>query len=126
MSVRARLIVLALICGVAACDQPLSPTVNTGLTGVVVRGPIAPVCEVSKPCDAPFSAAFGVYENTRRVSGFRSDANGRFTVMLPAGVYRVIPDADAPVIQPPAQVKTVEVLPVGLTEVRLEFDTGIR
>ena len=124
---RARVSLLALIVAVAAaCDQPLSPTVDTGLTGVVVRGPITPVCEIGRPCDAPFSAAFDVYENARRVAGFRSDADGRFTVMLPAGIYRVIPAADAPVIQPPAQVKTVEVLPVGLTQVRLEFDTGIR
>jgi hypothetical protein len=118
---------LALIVAVgASCSDSLSPTVATGLTGVVVRGPIAPVCTNDRPCDAPFSAAFDVYADGRRVAGFRSDAQGRFTVMLPPGVYRIIPTADAPVIQPPAQVKSVEVLPVGLTEVRLEFDTGIR
>jgi hypothetical protein len=109
-----------------ACDQPVSPTPNTGLTGVVVRGPIAPVCEIDKACDAPFSAGFDVYLNARRVAGFRSDADGRFSVALSPGVYRIIPAADAPIIQPPAQVKEVEVLPVGLTPVRLEFDTGIR
>ena len=119
--------VLALIIAFAtACHQPLSPMVDTGLTGLVVRRPIAPVCEIDRPCDAPFSASFDVYENARRVAGFRSDSDGRFTVMLAAGVYRVVPGADAPVIQPPAQVKNVEVLPVGLTKVRLEFDTGIR
>src|SRR5919197_3247640 len=107
MSVRARFAVLAMIGAVAtACDQPQSPTgIETGLTGVVVRGPIAPVCEIDRPCDAPFSAAFGVYENTRRVTEFRSDADGRFTVMLRAGTYRIVPAADAPIIQPPAQVK---------------------
>ncbi len=119
--------VLALVVAFAsACHQPLSPTVETGLTGVVVRGPVAPVCEVNKPCDAPFSAAFDVYQNTRRVAGFRSDTDGHFSVMLAAGSYRIIPAADAPIIQPPAQVKTVEVQPVGLTQIRLEFDTGIR
>lgn len=111
---------------VTACNQPLSPTLSTGLTGVVVRGPIAPVCEVDLSCDAPFSAAFNVYQDARRVAGFRSDADGRFTVMLPAGVYRLVPNADAPIIQPPAQAKTVEVLSAGLTQVRLKFDTGIR
>ena len=127
MSARARLSVLALLCSIAtACDQPPAPTDDTGLTGVVVRGPIAPVCEIDKPCNSPFIAAFGVYENTRRVAGFRSDANGRFTVTLAAGTYRIIPAADAPIIQPSAQVKTVDVHPVGLTQVTLEFDTGIR
>ena len=124
---RARLCVLALIVAVGtACDQPLSPTTETGLTGVVVRGPIAPVCQIDRPCNAPFSAAFDVFENARRVAGFTSDAEGRFTVMLPAGAYRVVPAADAPILQRPAQVRTVEVLSVGLTQVRLEFDTGIR
>lgn len=124
---RARLCVLALIVAVGtACDQPLSPTIDTGLTGVVVRGPIAPVCEIDRPCNAPFNATFDVFDDARRVAGFRSDAEGRFTVTLPAGAYRIVPAADAPIIQRPMQVKTVEVLPVGLTQVRLEFDTGIR
>jgi hypothetical protein len=125
--VRAELGVLTIICTLAsACDQPVSPTVTTGLTGVVVRGPIAPVCQINVACDAPFSAAFSVLQDARRITEFRSDADGRFTVMLRAGIYRIVPAADAPIIQPPAQVKTVEVLPGGLTQVRLEFDTGIR
>jgi hypothetical protein len=125
--VRAGLGALMIICTlVSACDQPVSPTVTTGLTGVVVRGPIAPVCQINVACDAPFSAAFSVDQGARRITEFRSDADGRFTVMLDAGTYRIVPAADAPIIQPPAQVKTVEVLPVGLTPVRLEFDTGIR
>jgi hypothetical protein len=47
-------------------------------------------------------------------------------VLLPSGVYRVVAGADAPIMSPLSQARTVEVLPVGLTEVRLEFDTGIR
>ena len=46
--------------------------------------------------------------------------------MLTAGVYRVVPDADAPIFSPQSQGKTVEVLAVGVTEIRLQFDTGIR
>jgi len=121
-----RLCALLLVAGSAACDGPVSPTVDTGLTGVVVRGPVTPVCVVDSPCEAPFSAAFDVYQNVRRVGGFTSDADGHFTVKLPPGAYRVIPSADAPIIQPATQVKTVDVGPVGLTEVQLQFDTGIR
>ena len=128
MRIPARLSALALLGAVAtACNQPPAPTPDTGLTGVVVRGPITPgPCVIDRPCDAPFSAAFDVYENTRRVAGFRSDANGRFTVMLAAGTYRIIPAADAPIIHPSTQAKTVDVLPVGLTQVSLDFDTGLR
>lgn len=110
----------------AACEQPLSPTVTTGLTGTVVRGPITPVCRIETSCDAPFSAEFSVEQNNRRVQRFRSDADGHFLVMLAPGVYRIIPDARAPIFSPQSQARTVEVLRVGLTEVRLEFDTGIR
>jgi hypothetical protein len=118
---------LALVsAAVTGCDQPLSPTVTTGLTGVVVRGPVTPVCRIQLPCDAPFSATFSVEQNARRITEFRSDADGRFMVMLPSGVYRVVAGADAPILSPVSQAKTVEVSPVGLTEVRLEFDTGIR
>lgn len=126
-AVRARLGVLVLLCvGATSCRQPLSPAVETGLTGVVVRGPIAPVCQIDRPCAAPFSAEFVVYDDARRIAGFTSDPQGRFTVMLPPGMYKVVPSANAPIIQPSAQVKTVEVQSVGLTEIRLEFDTGIR
>ncbi|HWK08978.1 MAG TPA: hypothetical protein VNR64_02930 [Vicinamibacterales bacterium] len=110
----------------AACSHPAGPTITTGLTGVVVRGPIAPVCQVQTACDAPFAATFSVEQGGRRVTDFRSDENGHFTVTLAQGTYRIVPGADAPVISPASQAKTVEVMPVGLTEVRLEFDTGIR
>ena len=101
----------ATIAGCASAGS--TPSTMTGLTGVVMRGPVTPVCRVDVPCDAPFSATFEVYQNSRRVARFQSDADGRFSVTLRPGMYRVIPGADAPIIQPPTQVKSVEVLPVG-------------
>jgi hypothetical protein len=108
------------------CHSPSGPTLTTGLTGTVLRGPITPVCQIQVPCDAPFSADFSVEQNGRMVSGFRSDQDGRFTVMLEPGAYRVVPAANAPIIFPASQAKTVDVRPGGLTEIRLTFDTGIR
>ena len=50
-------VVLALLVGAGACSsQPLS-SLTTGLTGTVVRGPVAPVCQTGESCDAPFSVA---------------------------------------------------------------------
>jgi hypothetical protein len=111
---------------VTACRAPGSPTPTTGLTGVVLRGPITPVCQFDVACDAPFSAGFTVERDQRAVAHFRSNAAGHFTVRLQPGTYRIVPDADAPVISPTSQAKVVEVDQVGLTEVRLVFDTGIR
>ena len=110
----------------AACSNPESSSPTTGLTGLVVRGPITPVCRLDIPCDAPFSAGFTVERNRSQVAQFRSDAAGQFTVWLSPGTYRIIPDSDAALLAPAAQAKTVEVGNVGLTNVRLEFDTGIR
>lgn len=127
MRTRAGLVALALSsAALTACGKVVSPTVTTGLRGVVVRGPIMPVCQVEVPCDAPFSATFSVEQGGRLVTQFRSDDDGHFTVMVPAGTYRIVPGPDAPIVSPQSQARTVEVLPVGVTEIRLEFDTGIR
>jgi len=113
---------------IAACASAGStPSTTTGLTGVVMRGPVTPVCRVDVPCDAPFSATFNVERNGRRVTQFQSDAAGQFTVLLAPGAYTVVPSTDAPVISPASQMKSVTVADNGmLTVVRLMFDTGIR
>jgi hypothetical protein len=121
-----RSMLLAVLGFTAACSSPAAPTPSTGLSGVVVRGPITPVCVQNVPCSAPFSAAFSVEQGGRIVSQFRSDADGRFSVPLAAGAYVVVPAADAPLLAPTTQTRPVTVGANGFTEVRLEFDTGLR
>jgi hypothetical protein len=118
--------VVALIIASATAGCGGTVVVDTGLTGVVLRGPIQPVCQVGASCDAPFAAIFTVQQGGRAITMFRSDANGQFEVMLAPGAYTVVPAPDAPVISPTSQGKPVVVGPQGLTTVRLEFDTGIR
>jgi hypothetical protein len=60
------------------------------------------------------------------IATFRSDAQGHFEVRLPAGTYLIVPGPDAPIISPSGQAKQVVVGSDGLTQVHLEFDTGIR
>jgi hypothetical protein len=121
------LLALALALAAAGCDYvAITITTDTGLVGIVVRGPVQPVCQAQTPCDAPFGASFTVEQNGRAVATFRSDAQGRFQVHLAPGSYLVVPGPDAPIISPSAQAKPVVVGPDGLTSVRLEFDTGIR
>ena len=117
--------VATVLAGCASAGSSPSPT--TGLTGFVMRGPVTPVCRVDVPCDAPFSATFDVERSGRRVAQFQSDDAGQFTVLLTPGAYTVVPAADAPIISPSSQVKSVTVADTGmLTTVRLTFDTGIR
>lgn len=103
-------------------DTPL----DTGLTGLVLRGPIAPVCTTDQPCDAPFAATFTVTRAGRSVRRFASAADGTFTVLLEPGSYRIVPAPDAPIISPTTQVQDVVVGDSGLTTDTLFFDTGIR
>jgi hypothetical protein len=114
--------IAALSCRGATDTSPLT----TGLTGIVTRGPITPVCMVNVACEAPFAAHFTVRRGSSTVAAFESDAAGAFEVRLAPGNYSVVPGADAPVISPGAQVKPVTVGPSGLTVVQLSFDTGIR
>jgi hypothetical protein len=124
----ARIVLIAAAAVIGACASAApSPSMMTGLTGVVMRGPVTPVCRVDVPCDAPFSATFNVERSGRRVTQFQSDTAGQFTVFLAPGAYTVVPNTDAPVISPSSQIKSVTVADNGmLTVVRLTFDTGIR
>jgi hypothetical protein len=123
-----RVVLIAAAAAIAACaSAATSPSTTTGLTGVVMRGPVAPVCRVDVPCDAPFSASFMVEQDGRRVAQFQSDAAGQFTVYLRPGGYVIVPGADAPIIGASQQRKSVTVADDAmLTVVRLTFDTGIR
>jgi hypothetical protein len=118
---------LLLIGALSAACSSTAPSPVTGLTGVVIRGPVTPVCRVDVPCDAPFAASFTVQQSGRTVAQFQSDASGQFTVFLRPGNYIVVPSADAPIISPGGQGKQVTVTDSGmLTTIRLMFDTGIR
>ena len=121
-----RAAILLVACILATACSASGPSPATGLTGTVVRGPITPVCRVDVPCDAPFSAGFTVQRSGRVVAQFRSDADGHFTVSLDPGAYTVVPDADAPIFMPVRQSRPVTVGDMGVTVVRLTFDTGIR
>jgi hypothetical protein len=123
-----RIVLIVIAAAVAGCASAgSSPSPTTGLTGVVMRGPVTPVCRVDVPCDAPFSATFNVERSGRRVAQFQSDAAGQFTVLLSPGAYTIVPNTDAPIISPSSQAKSVTVADNGmLTVVRLTFDTGIR
>ena len=100
MSTYYRAIWTAVSIGMMAACSTTAPSPSTGLTGVVVRGPVTPVCRVDVPCDAPFSATFNVERSGRRVTQFQSDTAGQFTVFLQPGMYTVVPNSDAPGISP--------------------------
>ena len=120
------LLFAALLTGCDAGPLGVPGPGETGLQGRVLRGPVQPVCREGEPCDEPFSAGFTVQRGRRTVGTFATGVDGRFAVRLSPGTYGIIPDADAPLMQPEFQRRDVTVGSDGVTEVEVVFDTGIR
>jgi len=113
------------VLGAAGCGA-FASDVDTGLEGVVRRGPVTPVCLPATPCIAGFAARFEVLRAGRRIATFNSNVDGTFQVRLRPGRVTIVPTADAPLVAPNGQRREVDVGPSGLTHVELDFDTGIR
>jgi hypothetical protein len=99
---------------------------KSGLYGVVMRGPITPVCRIGKPCSAPANGVVIVFARYGRVAArVRTGIGGRYRVSLAAGRYTVrlpVRPAIGRGLEPPS------VLVRAGRYVRADFalDTGIR
>jgi len=119
-------IILMVFFALIACENN-KEEITTGLDGKVYRGPINPVEMEGQINDAPFSALFRVYNSKNKlIKSFSSNAAGEFMVMLAPGNYKIIPDKSAPIMSAESQVKEITVNAVGITNLDLYFDTGIR
>jgi len=60
------------------------------LTGLVMRGPIAPVCAAEQPCAEPAAKVTLLFVRNGAIAG-RTITNvyGRYRLRLPAGIYAV-------------------------------------
>jgi hypothetical protein len=102
---------------------------SSGIEGQILRGPMCPgPVRPNTPCpDQPFSATFTVVDAEERlVTRFQTDAQGRFRLLLPPGVYTIIPEPSAPVMRPGSQRRQITVSSQQFTQVTLVFDTGMR
>lgn len=96
------------------------PAEGSGVEGVVMRGPVTPVCTPESPCDAPApGVAVQALQSGSVVATATTDRNGRFRISLAAGDYMVRTLGSA-------KAQSVHVSPSRLTEVALYIDTGIR
>jgi hypothetical protein len=60
------------------------------LSGVVMRGPIAPVCVAEQPCDEPAANVTLVFVRNGAVAGHAvTDRGGHYRLRLRAGSYTV-------------------------------------
>lgn len=102
-----------------------SPSGETGITGIATIGPTCPVERVDSPCpDRPYQARISVWRGDTVVAETSSGADGRFSVSVPPGTYRVVGESGATF--PRGVETTVTVVGGQLLRVTLRFDSGIR
>jgi hypothetical protein len=117
------------VCALAALALALpasaSPEVS-GIAGVVLRGPITPVCRAELPCSGPAAHVLvKVLRADRFVSSVWTDPQGRFRVVVAPGMYTVtVKSPRGPAVRTYSQ--RVKVLLDRFTRVRFTLDTGIR
>src|SRR6266567_6677476 len=79
---------LALVIVAGAGAQ--TSVVSSGLHGVVVRGPITPMCVAEEPCTEPAANVTLLFSRNGRIVGRTvTDSAGRYRLRLPAGLYAV-------------------------------------
>src|SRR5437868_3811256 len=79
----------ALVVVALALAAPSAGATASGLTGVVTRGPITPVCRVGVPCSAPAKNELLVFRRGAFSRSTRTGATGRYRILLPPGRYVV-------------------------------------
>jgi hypothetical protein len=129
-----RLLILA-AAGVAtaACASSTSPshTLDSGVQGVTMVGPSCPVQPETTLCpDRPLANAkltVTVQRSATVVATGRSDADGRFRIPLAPGTYVLHPaNSSNSAVPPSASARPFLIHPHTYTEIRVNFDSGIR
>jgi hypothetical protein len=118
--------VLAFLAVLLAVAPAGAATTSSGLRGVVMRGPISPVCHADEPCSEPAGNVTLLFARNGRVMGRSTTDNaGRYRVALPAGVYRVSRTASRGIgrgLEP----RQARVQAGRFVRVDFSIDTGIR
>ena len=124
MKVSITVLSLALVIVAGASAQ--ATAVSSCLRGVVVRGPIAPMCVAEEPCTEPAKNVTLLFSRNGRIVGRTvTDSAGRYRLRLPAGVYSV---RRPPPVGLGRGIEPNHARVYGRRFVRVDFsiDTGIR
>ena len=122
-----RLLVLLSAAALAVTAGAHATPARGTLTGLVTRGPIAPVCVAEQPCDEPAPNVRLLFSRNGAVIGrATSNADGRYSVRLPAGSYSVRRGTVAGPVDVKLEPNHVRVYAGRLTHIGFSIDTGIR
>ncbi|WP_445145231.1 carboxypeptidase-like regulatory domain-containing protein [Dyella sp. Tek66A03] len=119
---------LALIIALMPCTHVWAAPISTGVSGMVSLSPARPGPQHAGESDAAPMASVTV--QVRKADGqvvarTVTDAQGRFSVQVPAGQYRVEVDVQGAAL-PRCEIASALVHDGQLTHVRLDCDSGIR
>ncbi len=108
-----------------------SATTTGTLTGKVTIGPNCPVERVDKPCPTPPEAyaarEFLVLDKSnKQVASFHADANGHFTLSLPAGTYTITSAKTGMGYMSGDLPQTITIQSGQTGTLNIDIDTGIR
>jgi hypothetical protein len=118
--------VLAFALTTLALAAPAAPaTTPSGLRGIVMRGPITPVCRVGVPCDEPAAHLVLVFSRSGRVvARTTTGRNGGYRLTLRPGRYAV--RTTTRTLGSGLSPRTVFVPRYRVARVDFQIDTGIR
>ena len=120
MRVPALALLAALALAAASAGAPPKPS---GLYGLVMRGPVTPVCRVGIPCDEPAANVTFLLVRKGKSVRVRTDDKGRYRVRLAPGRYVITRTNWGPGSIKPASAR----VPFGrFARVNIFIDTGIR
>jgi hypothetical protein len=104
----------------ASASAPPKPS---GLYGLVMRGPVTPVCQVGVPCDEPAANVTFLLIRNGKSHRARTDATGHYRVRLAPGRYVIARTNWGPGSIKPSSAR----VPYGrFARVNVFIDTGIR
>jgi hypothetical protein len=84
------LVLAALASGSTVAGAATPAPHTSGVRGVVMRGPITPVCSEPEPCEAPASGVVLLFsQGGRLVAKVKTSSAGRYRVTLRPGRYSV-------------------------------------
>ncbi len=118
-------------CAFAACPSDSNVVAKSGIKGMVLLGPTCPVLrDPPDPgcADKPYQTALAVMtsDGLRIIKLFASDADGNFSVDVPAGNYVIQSAPNAPQLPRCGSSETIAVHISTYTNTTVSCDTGIR
>jgi hypothetical protein len=128
-----RTILSLLLLSLAACtpqgllSRSTPDSLDSGIQGQVLIGPMCPVVRQGQECpDQPHQATLTVLDASgkKKIAQFETDTQGRFRVALKPGNYRL--HSESPDVVPYAPEQTFTVSRGEYTQITVSYDSGIR